>query len=203
MDIPAGPSQPPPEQDLVTRLGPLMLGSRLKRLGEQMQAGVAAHIAGRGLALLPAHLPPLIALADNGPMTVGALSACVGISQPGITRALARLEALDLVAPAESTGDRRRRPMRLTPAGASLLATLRAELFPAVGKAAQTLCDAAPGDLLAAIAAVERALRANPLDRRIAEAQNAAPADHAPGTHTRHRPLASNATKEPTPDHDD
>lgn len=165
----------PPIPDLVTRLGPLMLGSRLKRLGEQMQAGVAAHLAQRGLTVQPAHLPLLLALAEQGPMTVGALGAYIGISQPGITRALSRLEDLALVAPAENPGDRRQRPMRLTAAGQEQIDALRADLFPAVTSAVRSLCDEAPGDLLHAIATVEQAMQARPLSARIADAVSSTP----------------------------
>lgn len=155
--------------DLITCLGHLCMGSRLKRLGEQMQSGVAAILSRRGLAVQPAHLPVLVALEEKeGAMTVGALGARIGISQPGVTRALLRLEELGLVAPTSGGGgDRRERQMTLTSAGAALTRRLRTELFPAVEQAVEHLCRAASGDMLATVERIEAALREEPLDSRI------------------------------------
>lgn len=163
---------PPHTADLLVRLGHMSMGSRLKRLGEAMQSGVSAQLARRGVAVQPAQVPLLVALEECGPMTVGALGAHIGISQPGVTRALARLEALNLVAPADAGTDRRRRPVRLTEAGARLVRTLQADLLPAVDRAVRTLCAEPGGDFLSTITALESALRRTPLDARIDQASS-------------------------------
>ena len=158
----------PGTNDLITALGHLCMGSRLKRLGEQMQSGVATILERQGLDVQPAQLPLLVALEENGPLTIGSLGTRVGISQPGITRALARLETLGLVAPASSDHpDRRRRLVMLTPAGATLIRDLRINLFPAVEQAVRAVCRHASGDILDAIGEIEARLNQASLDDRI------------------------------------
>ena len=48
--------------DILRDLGPIFLGSRLKRLAERMQAGAARILADAGLPLQPAQAPLLAAL---------------------------------------------------------------------------------------------------------------------------------------------
>jgi DNA-binding MarR family transcriptional regulator len=153
--------------DLITQLGYMCMGSRLKRLGERMQAGVAQILEAQGHAVQPSHMPLLIALGGQGAMTIGALSEAVGISQPGTTRAATRLQQLGLVEPAKAQ-DRRQRAIALTAEGQALLAHLTAILYPAVERAVADLCAVAGGNLLATVGRVEAALDATPLDARIA-----------------------------------
>src|SRR5437868_6510228 len=86
----------PMPTDILHDLGPVFLGSRLKRLAERMQGGAARILAEAGLKLQPAQAPLLAAL-EREPMTVGQLVEAVGSSQPGVTRAAGQLVALGLV----------------------------------------------------------------------------------------------------------
>ncbi|ODT91706.1 MAG: hypothetical protein ABS86_02210 [Sphingobium sp. SCN 64-10] len=156
-------------RDLIATLGYLCLGSRLKRLGERMQAGVAQHLAARGLDVQPAQLPLLWALIESGPMTIGALGERLGISQPGVSRAVAALEAQGLVRPADPARDRRQRQIGISPEGEALMALLSRTLFPAVEQAVEALCRAAGPDLLGQIDRIEDGLGARSLESRIAD----------------------------------
>jgi DNA-binding MarR family transcriptional regulator len=156
-------------RDLIATLGYLCLGSRLKRLGERMQAGVAQHLAARGLDVQPAQLPLLWALIERGPMTIGALGERLGISQPGVSRAVAALEAQGHVRPADPARDRRQRQLAISPQGEALMAHLSATLFPAIEQAVAALCDAAGPDLLGQIDLIEDGLGVRSLDVRIAD----------------------------------
>jgi hypothetical protein len=62
--------------DILSDLGPIFLGSRLKRLAERFQAGAARVVTDAGLPMQPAHVPLLAAL-DRGPLTVGQLAEAV------------------------------------------------------------------------------------------------------------------------------
>ncbi|MBO9576999.1 MAG: MarR family transcriptional regulator [Sphingobium sp.] len=159
----ASPLQP----DLITTLGYLCLGSRLKRLGERMQAGVAQHLAARGDAVQPAQLPLLRALHLDGPMTINALSDRVGISQPGVSRAIATLEELGLVASLADAHDRRQRRIGIAPPGRALMDDLTRTLFPVVEAAVEQLCSRDGLDFLAEIGRIESGLATEPLDGRI------------------------------------
>ncbi len=153
--------------DLITALGYLCLGSRLKRLGERLQGGVAAHLAAQGHLVQPAQLPLLMALHVDGPMTIGALGERVGISQPGVSRAIAALEPLGMVAVAADGRDRRERRISLTPAGSEQMQAFERTLFPAVDRAVGHLCAAVADDLLGELGRIEALLAREPLDVRI------------------------------------
>ena len=155
--------------DILCELGPIFLGSRLKRLAERMQAGAARAIADAGLEVQPAHLPLLTAL-DRGPLAVGQLAEAVGTSQPGVTRTAGQLVEMGLVR-SESGADQRQRTLSLTPAGEAVVARTKLLLWPRVEKAVNAMCGGSSGPLLDQIAALEAALAAKPLDERVAEAE--------------------------------
>ncbi|MBT2185363.1 MarR family winged helix-turn-helix transcriptional regulator [Sphingobium nicotianae] len=156
-------------RDLIATLGYLCLGSRLKRLGERMQTSVAQHLGARGHEVQPAQLPLLWALQEHGgAMTIGALGERLGISQPGVSRAIASLEGQGLVRPTRAGKDRRQRQIAISPAGEALMADLSARFFPAVQRAVEQLCLAAGPDLLARIDRIEDDLADAPLEARIA-----------------------------------
>ncbi len=154
--------------DILHELGPVFLGSRLKRLAERMQAGAARVLAEAGLELQPA-LAPLLAALDRGPMTVGQLVEAVGSSQPGITRAAGQLVALGLVR-SERGADQRRRTLSLTPEGEAAMARIRLLVWPRLDRAVTGLLDGMSGPLLDQIGAIEAALAERPLDARAAAA---------------------------------
>lgn len=153
-------------EDILQQLGPVFLGSRLKRLGERMQAGAARVITEAGLPVQPVHMPLLAAL-DTQPMSINQLAAAIGISQPGVTRAVAQLTRLGLVQP-NRTADQRQRVIALTQAGVATAEAARRKVWPQVERAVHMLCDGNPQVLLGQIAALERALADAPLDERAA-----------------------------------
>jgi DNA-binding MarR family transcriptional regulator len=110
-------------KDVLSDHGVVFLGSRLKRLGERMQAGAAKVATSAGVLVQPAYVPFLVAL-DKQPMTIGQLAQAVGISQPGVTRSIGQLIELDLVQ-SQTGADQRQRTISLTPAGAAVLASRR------------------------------------------------------------------------------
>lgn len=147
--------------------GALFLGSRLKRLGERMQADVARVVERAGLPIQPSQYPLLAALDRTGPLTVGQLAAAVGLSQPAITRTLARLVELSFVASDASGVDQRRRPVVLTDAGRQAVARSKRDVWPAVAMAVEDLLAGVDGGLLAQLSAIEARLAATPLDRHL------------------------------------
>lgn len=151
--------------DILRDLGPIFLGSRLKRLAERMQAGAARIITDAGLPLQPAQMPLLAAL-DRGPLTVGQLVEAVGSSQPGVTRAAGQLVALGLVESVRGE-DQRQRTLSLTPAGQAAMARVRLLIWPRVRQAVTEMLDGLSGPLLDQIGGIETALAARPLDTRV------------------------------------
>jgi len=148
--------------DLLQDLGATFLGSRLKRLGERMQAGAARVAADAGLPVQPAQMPLLAAL-DGRSLSIGQLVQVVGISQPGITRGIGQLLELGLVQ-SEPGEDGRQRSISLTPAGNAALARAKLYVWPQVEEAVKALFGGQPEGFIGQIDAIEAALAENPID---------------------------------------
>lgn len=132
--------------DVVAAMGPAFLGSRLKRLGEWLQADAAAIIAEMGLPIVPAQVPVLTAL-RAGPLTIGQIAAAIGSSQPGVSRTVAQLQKLGLVESARGN-DQRERRVGLSASGNAAMIILARDVWPRVGAAAAELYADASGPLL-------------------------------------------------------
>jgi DNA-binding MarR family transcriptional regulator/RimJ/RimL family protein N-acetyltransferase len=142
----------------------LFLGSRLKRIGESMQADVLKVVEQAGLPVQPAQYPVLAALDRHGPLGVGDLVEATGVSQPGVTRTVARLTEMGLIEPATPSSDRRRRTVRLSPEGLELMARSRVSVWPAVEAAVVALCAELKGNLLEQLDTIEARLAEKPLN---------------------------------------
>jgi DNA-binding MarR family transcriptional regulator len=166
-------------EDVVKELGYLALGTRLKRLGERLQAQTQVLLEYEGVDLPASHFPVLAALDRLGPMNVGELTEAVGVSQPGVTRLLDKLVAEGLVSSAQLAGDRRVRTIALTKSGRQLIARSKRTAWPMIEAAVADACAGPAQPLLAVLAALETALAAAPLGSR-AERLRAAEGSHAP-----------------------
>jgi DNA-binding MarR family transcriptional regulator/GNAT superfamily N-acetyltransferase len=148
--------------DVIRDQGIGFLGSRLKRLGERMQAGAARVTADAGLPVQPAHMAFLAAL-EGEALTVGQLVQAIGISQPGVTRAVGQLVELGVVR-SEQGEDQRQRTISLTPAGEAVLARAKLQVWPQVEDAVRMLLSEEAEGFMAQIARLETALAATPID---------------------------------------
>lgn len=177
MHMPNPPAAPWP--DIVRDLGFLTLGSRLKRIGERLQAQTQGVLRTAGIDVPASHLPLLAALDGLGPLRVGGLAQALGTSQPGVTRQVAVLQALGLVNSVPTPEDLRQRTVVLTPEGERLLAQAKRAAWPAVEGAVSDACGPGGPALLDHLAALEDALATAPLAQRAAM-PSAHPARHAP-----------------------
>lgn len=160
-------------RDILSEMGHLALGSRLKRLAERMQADATKVFADRGLPIQSTHFPLLVALSTYGPLSVSEAVEAVGISQPAVTRIHNSLQALGITTSESVEGDNRQKRIRLTADGEALLNELRHDLWPQVRRAAQTLCEGEATDFLSWITRLESALQERPLHARISDELNA------------------------------
>ncbi|MEI6643596.1 MAG: GNAT family N-acetyltransferase [Novosphingobium sp.] len=152
--------------DIVRDMGPVFLGTRLKRLAERMQAEAATAIAEAGLPCQPGHMALLAAL-SQGARSVTQLVAAVGTSQPGVTRALGQLTRLGLVEAVQGR-DQRQRLVSLTAAGEAAHAAAQRAVWPRMRSGVESLLAEVPGDFLASVSQIEDALAARTLLARAA-----------------------------------
>lgn len=153
-------------EDIVRTFGFLTLGTRLKRIGERLQADTQRIMDDMDVPIQASQYPFLAALDRLGPLTVGELAEAVGITQPGATRVVSQLIALGFVKARQAPEDQRRKMIALTRKGQNLIDFSKREVWPRLENAVADLCGELSGPLLKQLAALEDGLAALPLDRR-------------------------------------
>ncbi len=153
-------------EDVVKELGYLTLGTRLKRLGERLQAQTQTLLELAQIDLPASHFPILAALERLDALNVGELTEAVGMSQPGVTRLLDKLEQEGLVQSKPSAHDKRVRTIELTKQGSQLVSRAKRVAWPVIEAVVADACAGPAQRLLPALAALETALEATPLDIR-------------------------------------
>lgn len=153
-------------EDVVRALGYLCLGTRLKRIGERLQADTQKIVDTFDGPVQPALYPPLAALDRLGPLGIGELAEALGITQPGATRSVSELTKMGLVAAEQPPDDQRRRVITLTAAGRAVVEEGKTVIWPRIEAAVADLCRNLPGALLDQLAAIEDRLSDRPLNRR-------------------------------------
>lgn len=152
--------------DILAELGPLALGSRLKRLSERLLAD-ASRIHRDDADVVPPGQFPLVAALDRyGPMTVNDAAAVVGVSQPVATRAAAEASKSGLVEARENPDDRRFRTLTLTKQGKARVADLKLSNWPRVDAAARELLAGFGPEFLDHVSAIESRLEEQSLRDR-------------------------------------
>jgi len=155
--------------DTLRTLGLMALGSRFKRLGERLQTE-AQVILSRVEPAIPAGQHPMLhAIDQHGPLSIGELAERLGVSQPGVTRALAQLTTAGLVETLVPPDDGRRRMVSLTAAGRRFVGTARREAWPQVERAVADLCAGFADELLDSLDRMESGLADRPLGARLGE----------------------------------
>ena len=155
-------------EDVIRSFGFLTLGTRMKRLGERLQADTQRIMDELGAPLQASQYPFLAAVDRLGPLTVGDLAEAIGITQPGATRTVGQLVELGMLESEPAPDDQRRRIVSLTKEGKRLIATAKRQVWPRIRDAVTDLCGDLDGPLLDQLAAIEDGLAAAPLDRRVA-----------------------------------
>jgi DNA-binding MarR family transcriptional regulator len=150
-------------EDTIEALGLLTLGSRLKRLGERLQAEVQPILNDLNPPVAASHHPLLAALDRHPALTIGKLAGTLGVSQPGVTRAVGQLIEMGLVQVAMAEVDGRRRLVSLSPTGRKLVAAAKRKAWPQVERAMADLCDGFGDELLLHLASIEDRLTLEPL----------------------------------------
>lgn len=153
-------------EDVVKALGFLCLGTRMKRVGERLQAETQVVIDGMELKISASQFPLLAAIDRLGPLTIGELTEALGVSQPGTTRSVNQLIELGYLEVTPSAEDQRRKVVALSPRGQALVDFARNEIWPRIEKAVAGLCAGLQGPILDQLAAIEAGLEKTPLHSR-------------------------------------
>lgn len=123
--------------DILKERPTLFLGSRLKRLAERLQADVASVTLIAGLEIQPGQYSLLATLDRYGPQTIGELTGAMQLSQPAITRMVAKLSRAELVAIDRLHKDQRHKTISLTSTGQAALEASKRLIWPGVEAAVE------------------------------------------------------------------
>ena len=153
-------------EDVVKSLGFLCLGTRMKRIGERLQADTQAIVDAMDLPVGAGQCPMLAAIDRLGPLTIGDLADALGITQPAVTRSVNQLVDLGYLAVKPAEDDQRRRIVDLTESGRDLVEHAKAAIWPRIEDAVRDLCGDLSGPLLEQLAAIEDGLATRSLQQR-------------------------------------
>ncbi|MGP3590635.1 GNAT family N-acetyltransferase [Vagococcus sp. WN89Y] len=152
--------------DILSDMPYTFLGSRLKRLAEQMQAEASVLVENTGIRV-PAGLYPLLLLLDKEPgLTVSELARCTRVSQPAMTGSINRLVRAGLVSRRSEGEDRRKSLIDLTEAGKAAIMQGKQLAWPLLDNVVRELTADLSGSFVEQIAELEKRLAKRPLYTR-------------------------------------
>jgi len=155
-------------EDLVREFGFLTLGSRMKRIGDRLQADTQRILDEMEVPVQVSQHPFIASLDRFGPLTLGELADAVGITQPGATRVVSQLVEHGVVKVRQSPEDQRRRIITLTKKGKDIVDFGKRNVWPRIEAAVSDVCAGLSGPLLKQLAAIEDGLAEKPLHKRAA-----------------------------------
>ncbi len=156
-------------EDIVRALGYLCLGSRLKRIGEQVQSDTQRIMERLDVPLQAGQYPLLAAIDRLGPLSIGELAEALGVTQPGVTRAAGLLAEAGYLTARKEKDDQRIRRLSLTQKGQALIDRSKQDIWPAIEAAVRDICDGLEGNFIAQLDRLEDALQEKPLHRHALE----------------------------------
>jgi DNA-binding MarR family transcriptional regulator/predicted GNAT family N-acyltransferase len=152
--------------DFFEQMGSVSLGSRLRRLSEQMTAQAADVYALYQLPFEPRWFPVFYAVAEQPGQSVGELAQRIGHTHAAVSQVVKELVKHDLVSIERGEADLRRSVVTLTAKGASQWPALQ-EQAADVRQATEALLAESRHNLWLAIGEVEHALSQHSLARRV------------------------------------
>lgn len=156
--------------DFIQHLGPAALGSRLRRLSEQLTSDATAVYAQYGLNFQPRWFPVFYLVAHQPNLSSNEVAERIGHTHASVSQIVKELVRHGLLSMTPDAHDQRRRRLALTPQGQALLPQLRTQTDDVRRSMETLLADVAP-NLWPALEALEQQLRQQPLHHRVAAAR--------------------------------
>lgn len=154
--------------DFVSELGFVALGTRLRRLGERLQADVQDILTALDVNIPASQLPMLAMLHARSAVGISALAGGLGVSQPAATRMVGLLAQAGLAKVTVAEGDQRGRSVVLTAKGRQKIASVMADVAPVIARSLKAIAQEASGNLLQQLSTFETALEQQTLAQRFA-----------------------------------
>lgn len=142
------------------------LGTRFRRLSEQLERQVEALYAAHKTDFQPRWYPVVTALVEHGALSVGELAAMIGMTHAAISQIRGELKRAGMVRVAADPHDRRRQILQLSAKGKREAERL-APLWATVAQVSRELVTRDAPGLLQALDRFEDAIRTNPIPARV------------------------------------
>jgi DNA-binding MarR family transcriptional regulator len=142
------------QSDILGELGPLALGSRLKRLADALMQEGARIYEESGIRFHARWFPVYVYLYRRGPTSITGLARGLGVSHPGINKIANELIEAKLVAPYRDRNDKRKRVLALTSLGREKFSEVE-PIWQDISQAMQSAVDEAGGDFLTSLSRLE------------------------------------------------
>lgn len=142
--------------DYTLSQGSAAIGARLRRLSERIDRDLGQVYANQGAEFEQRWFGPFNQLRLRETASVGEIAAAIGVTHAAVSQSCSQLQAKGLIETDPAPSDKRRRQMRLSPAGIRLARQL-APMWDRLELLSRDL-DAAAGGLVAAIDRLETAL---------------------------------------------
>lgn len=158
--------------------GALLLGSRLRRLSDQLHAGVDHSYRAAGVDISSRCFPLLFLLRDNGPTGITTLAGQIGQTHPAVVQLSHTLLEAGLVTEQSDAKDERRRLLAVSERGQALLHTMQ-PIWADIRGALDVMLGGDTAQLLALLERAEGALQQQPFAERIGQRKLARERDRA------------------------
>ncbi len=154
--------------DIYEALGPLILGSRLRRLSDYFIAEVNKAYQEQGINFDASWFPVFYLLAEKPPVSIREISDTLQVSHSAVSQLISNLKRRHLVDSAASGNDGRRQMVQLSAEGVELLQRIKPiwEAISCVFIQMQNQ-DEAMANLIPSITAMEHLFAETPLSMRI------------------------------------
>jgi GNAT superfamily N-acetyltransferase len=152
--------------DFYTRVGPVALGSRLRRLGDQLADEAARICVLYGVDLQPRWFPVIYVLAERGAETVTAIAEEIGHSHVSVSQIVSEMVKQGYARQKKQKSDGRKTLVSLSAKGRSAMSAMEVQIKD-VGQVVEGLQRDCGADLWGALAACEQALARENLFERV------------------------------------
>jgi DNA-binding MarR family transcriptional regulator/GNAT superfamily N-acetyltransferase len=152
--------------DFLQQLGPVALGSRLRRLSEHLTGEALGIYTDYGLRFQPRWYPVFYLVAQRSGITSQEIAEQIGHTHASVSQIVKELVRHGLLTMEVAAQDQRRRLLKLTPAGHAVLPHLRVQTED-VRRVMQALLAESSSNLWQALAAFEEQLRHHSLRERV------------------------------------
>ncbi|QKG56618.1 MarR family transcriptional regulator [Hymenobacter sp. BRD128] len=153
--------------DFIQQLGPVALGSRLRRLSEQLTGEAASIYAQYGLDFQPRWYPVFYLVAHQPGISSNEIAGQIGHTHASVSQIIKELVRHELLTMTTDPLDQRRRLLALAPRGQALLPQLQTQTED-VRRSMQALLAEANVDLWQALEIFEQQLQRQSLRHRVA-----------------------------------